>query len=126
MTDPNTNTNAPAEPEARGFPYLTVIATVATLFLFVGLIAIAYNSPNYLSDTKPAEPKADPATKLGEVRAKNQAILDGNPNAGAKMSVQAATAELLGKLRSEKDTLPFPMPEPPVTEAKVPELKKTN
>jgi len=121
MADPNTNSLN--EPEARGFPYLTVLATVATLFLFVGLIAIAYNSPNYLSDTKPAEPKADPATKLGEVRAKNQALLDGNPSAGAKMSVAEATAKLLGTLKSEKDTLPFPMPEPPIPPAPEPKKK---
>jgi hypothetical protein len=106
MADPNT------EPEAKGFPYLTVIATLATLFLFLGLMVIAYNSPNYLSDTKPAEPKADPAAKLSEVKAKNQAILDGNPSAGAKMSVGEATAKLLSTLKSEKDTLPFPTPEP--------------
>ena len=98
--------------EAKGFPFVTVLATLATLFLFVVLVAIAYNSPNYLSDTKPSEPKADPATKLNEVRSKNQAILDGNSNSGAKMSVGAATAELLGKLKSSKDTLPFPTPEP--------------
>jgi hypothetical protein len=110
-------------PEARGFPFVTVLATLATLFLFVALIAIAYNSPNYLSDAKPAgEPKIDAATKLAEVRSKNQAILDGNPNSGTKMSVKAATAELLGKLKSEKDALPFPLPEP--AQPPVPEAKK--
>lgn len=121
MADPNTN---PAtEPEAKGFPYLTVIATLAMLFLFVGLVVIAYNSPNYLSDTKSAEPKADPAVKLSEVRAKNQAILDGNPSAGAKMSVGEATAKLLSTLKSEKDALPFPMPEPPALPAPEPKKK---
>src|SRR5262245_49355058 len=108
------NQPPPPDVELRGFSFITVLATLATLFLFVALIAIAYNSPNYLSESKPVggEPKVDPATKLAEVRAKNQAILDGNPNSGTKMSVRAATAELLGKLKSEKDTLPFPMPEP--------------
>jgi hypothetical protein len=121
MADPSPN--APL-PEPKGFPFVTVLATFATLFLFVALIAVAYNSPNYLSDpAKPAaEPKADPATKLGEVRAKNQAILDGNPATGTKMSVRAATAELLGKLKNGKDTLPFPTPEP--AEPAAPEPKK--
>jgi hypothetical protein len=111
------------EVEPKGFPFVTVLATLATLFLFVALVAIAYNSPNYLSEPKPAgEPKADPATKLGEIRSKNQAILDGNPATGTKMSVNAATAELLGKLRSEKDTMPFPIPEP--AQPPAPEPKK--
>src|SRR5690242_8310281 len=102
-----------SEPETRRFPFVTVLATLATLFLFVGLMVIAYRSPNYLAEpTKPeGEPKLDPATKIAEVRAKNQAILDGNPATGTKMSVRHATAELLGKLKNEKDTLPFPMPE---------------
>ena len=114
-------TNPTPEPEAKGFPFVTVLATLTTLFLFVALVAIAYNSPNYLSDTKPAgEPKVDPATKLAEIKSKNQAILDGNPTTGTKMSVNAATAELLGKLKNAKDTLPFPMAEP----AQPPEPKK--
>jgi hypothetical protein len=113
--------NAPL-PEPKGFPFVTVLATFATLFLFVTLMVVAYRSPNYLSDPAKldAEPKADPATKLNEIRSKNQAILDGNPTTGTKMSVRAATAELLGKLKSEKDTLPFPMPEP----SQPPEPKK--
>jgi hypothetical protein len=99
--------------DRKGFPFLTVLATLATLFLFVALMMVAYKSPGYLNDAdQPAEPKLDPAAKLAEVRAKNQAILDGNPATGTKMSVQHATAELLGKLKSDKDTLPFPMPEP--------------
>jgi hypothetical protein len=123
MADTPNQTPSP-DVQPKGFPFVTVLATFATLFLFVVLIAIAYNSPNYLSDTKPAgEPKADPATKLGEVRAKNQAILDGNPTTGTKMSVRAATAELLSKLKSEKDTLPFPMPEPAQPPASEPKKK---
>lgn len=108
MADPIPPTQTP--PEAKGFPFLTVAASLATFFVFLGLMVLAYNSPNYLSETKTTEPKADPATKLGEIKAKNQALLDGQN--GAKMSVSAATAELLGKLHSEKDRLPFPAPEP--------------
>lgn len=100
------------EPEPRGFPFITVIATLITLFAFLGLMILAYNSPNYLGDTK-VEPKIDPATKLEEVRARNQAVLDAQPGSGAKMPVSEATARLLSTLKSEKDTLPFPMPEPP-------------
>jgi hypothetical protein len=112
VADPTTNASPDAE--ARGFPFITVLATLATLFLFVTLMVVAYRSPNYLTEpAKPeAEPRADPAMKLAEIQAKNRAILDGNPATGTKMSVRAATAELLGKLKSEKDTLPFPMPEP--------------
>jgi hypothetical protein len=115
--------NAPL-PEPRGFPVITVLATLATLFLFVALMVVAYRSPNYLTEPvrTDADPKADPATKLAEIRAKNQAILDGNPTTGTRMSVRAATAELLGKLKSEKDTLPFPMPEP--AQPPAPEPKK--
>ncbi len=101
----------PAAPEPGGFPFVTVALSFATFFVFVGLLALAYNSPNYLTETKP-EPRADPAVKLEELRAKNQAILDGSPGSGAKMSVGAATAELLGKLKTEKDRLPFPVAEP--------------
>ena len=123
MTEPP-SPNAPL-PEPKGFPFITVLATFATLFLFVALMVIAYKSPSYLADpAKPeAEPKTDPATKLAEIEAKNRAILDGNPTTGTKMSVRAATAELLGKLKSEKDTLPFPMPEPAPSAAPEPKKK---
>jgi hypothetical protein len=104
--------------EATGFPFVTAALTLATLFVFLGLIVLAYNSPNYLDEKKDAaEPKADPAVRLAEIRAKNQAALEG---AGAKMSVSAATAELLD--RAKKDgKLPFPV-EPPQPTA---EPKKT-
>jgi hypothetical protein len=74
---------------------------------------LVYRSPNYLGETK-TEPKVDPATKLDEVREKNQAVLDGKPGSGGRMSVSEATERLLDKLKSEKDTMPFPAPEPPV------------
>jgi hypothetical protein len=109
--------------EPKGFPFLTVLATVATLFLFVALMLVAYQSPNYLNEAAPpAEPKPDPSAKLAEVRSKNQAFLDGNPATGTKLSVKAATEELLGKLKTPKDTLPFPMPEP--AQPPAPEPKK--
>ncbi|MBX9640248.1 MAG: hypothetical protein K2X97_11115 [Mycobacteriaceae bacterium] len=117
MVEPNTNPLL--EPPAKGFPFVTVAASLATLFAFLGLMVLAYNSPNYLSETK-TEPKPDPAVKLAEVKARNQTLLDGKD--GAKMPVSAATAELLGKLKTEKDRLPFPAPAPPQPPA--PEPKK--
>lgn len=118
MTDSNQGLD---DTKPKPFPFITVLATLVTLFAFLGLMVLAYNSPNYLGETK-VEPKVDPAAKLDEVRARNQAALDGNSGSGAKMSVSAATSELLGKLKSEKDTLPFPKPEPPAQP--VPEPKK--
>src|SRR2546429_41190 len=110
MADP-TNPAASPDEGARGFPFVTALGAVAVLFLFVWLVARIYREPNPLGEQK-TEPRADPAAKLGEVRAKNQAVLDGNPGTGAKMSVGEATARLLGSLKTEKDTLPFPTPEP--------------
>ena len=81
------DTNDATPPAAKGFPCVTVAASLATFFAFLGLTLLAYHSPNYLTETKD-EPKPDPAVKLGEVKAKNQALLDGN---GAKMSMSAAT-----------------------------------
>ena len=100
------------EPKPKGFPFITVIATLITLFAFLGLSVLVYRSPNYLGEPK-VEPKTDPAAKLEDIREKNQAVLEGRPGSGAKMSVPEATDKLLGKLKSEKDTLPFPAPEPP-------------
>ena len=116
----DTTTNDAAEPEARGFPFFTAALTVAILFVFLGLTLVAYNSPQYFDEKKDAaEPKSDPAAKLAEIRAKNQAILDGN---GAKMSVAQATAELLDRAKQD-GKFPFPV-EPPPQPAPV-EPKKT-
>ena len=115
-TQPDTQ---PAE-EARGFPFLTAAVTLAILFVFLGLMVVAYQSPNYLEEKKDAaEPKADPATKLAEIRAKNQAALDG---AGAKMSVSAATADLLDRAKAD-GKLPFPVPMPAAPGAEPPKTK---
>jgi hypothetical protein len=103
-------TQSPNKP--KGFPIITVIATLITLFAFLGFTVLAYRSPNYLGETK-SEPKLDPATRLEEVREKNRAVLDGKPEGGGKMSVPEATDRLLFKLKNEKDKLPFPTPEPP-------------
>jgi hypothetical protein len=123
MDEKKTEMNDTTNVGQRRFPFLTVIATLITLFAFLGLMVLAYHSPNYLEETK-VEPKIDPTTKLNDLREKNQAVLEGNPGSGGKMSVSEATARLLGTLKSEKDTLPFPIPEPPAT--LTPETKQKN
>ncbi|MFO0822593.1 MAG: hypothetical protein U0792_05640 [Gemmataceae bacterium] len=109
--------DTPIESQSRGFPIVTAAATLAVLFLFLGVTVWVYRSPNYLDGPKPA-PTLDPVAKLKESKAKNDAVLAGS---GARMSVSAATKELLPKLKSEQDHLPFPAPEPP---APVAEPKK--
>ncbi|QJW94527.1 hypothetical protein [Frigoriglobus tundricola] len=114
MTDPNIdNANAPDQPQ--GFPFVTVAATLATLFVFLGLVVIAYRSPNGLDVPKADAPdaKGEPAVsagaKLDEVRARNEAALNG---VGAKMSQREARDALVSKLKGPSATLPFPTPEP--------------
>jgi hypothetical protein len=111
------------EPKPKAFPFVTVFATLIGLFAFLGLTVWVYRSPNFLGETK-SEPKVDPATKLEEVRERNQAVLDGKPGSGGKMSVSEATDRLLGTLKSEKDKMPFPTPEPPVQPAQETKAKK--
>ncbi len=122
MTAPDAdNANAPDKP--LGFPFVTVAATFATLFVFLGLVVIAYRSPNGLdvpnsgaTDAK-GEPKPDPGAKLDEVRARNEAALNG---VGAKMSQREARDALVSKLKGANDKLPFPTPEPVVPAAPTP------
>ncbi|MBA4066108.1 MAG: hypothetical protein C0501_20795 [Isosphaera sp.] len=111
MADPTPD--PPPAPAARGFPFLTAGAALAILFAFVGLVVWAYNSPNPLGGPK-AEPAPDPAAKLAEVKARNRALLDG---AGAKMSADAAAAELRARAKAD-GRLPFPIPEPAAPGAK--------
>ncbi|MBX9578688.1 MAG: hypothetical protein K2X87_00120 [Gemmataceae bacterium] len=98
--------------EPRGFPFVTALVALAGLFVFAGLVLVAYYSPHYFD--APAEPKADPAAKLADVRAKNQAVLDGT-DPTAKLSVGRATAEVLTFAEKAKDDknkagrLPFPV-----------------
>ncbi len=113
MTDADPNpTNAP-EPDRVGFPYLTVAASLAGLLLFAFLVLVAYNSPNYLRPGASAkvEPAADPATKLRDVRASNQAVLDGK-DPGVAMPVGRAVEELVAAANKD-DRLPFPVPPKP-------------
>jgi hypothetical protein len=121
MADTPSRTPEP-NPEPRGFPFATALAALVGLFLFAGLVLVAYYSPHYLD--APAEPKADPAAKLADVRAKNQAVLDGT-DPTSKLSVGRATAEVLTFAEKAKDDknkvgrLPFPV-EPKAAPAPAP------
>jgi hypothetical protein len=108
---------APAPGDAPGFPFATVLATLGGFFLFLALVLVAYYSPNYLGEPK-SEPKADPVGKLNEVRAKNQAVLDGK-DPGVKLSLPEATAEVLG-YAEKSNRLPFPVEPAPKADAKAP------
>ena len=117
MADTNTSPTAPAPGDTPGFPFATVLATLVGLFLFFALVLLAYYSPNYLGEPK-SEPKADPVGKLNEVRAKNQAVLDGK-DPGVKKSLADATDEVLAHTARTKDAnnphgrLPFPVEKAP-------------
>ena len=108
MADPNQDRN---EPEAKGFPFVTVLATLATLFLFVGLVVVAYNSPNYLSDTKPSRAEGRPG---GEAR-RGAGQEPGDPRRQRPRDEDVGRERDRGvarqRSRATKDTLPFPMPE---------------
>jgi hypothetical protein len=125
MPDDPQTTTAPAHPP--GFPFATAFATLAALFLFAGLVLVAYYSPNYLGGDR-IDPKPDPVAKLTEVQARNRAALDGT-DPGAKMPVSQATAEVLAHADKTKDEksqygrLPFPV-EPKAAPAAPPAEKK--
>jgi hypothetical protein len=112
-TSPNDN------PEQRpGFPFLTVAATLVTLFAFVGLMWLAYHRPDPLGPPTPTAPapegEAKSAPNLDEIKARNEAALGG---VGAKMPREEARARLLANLKTPNDKLPFPAPEPPAPPA---------
>lgn len=110
--------NSAMPTEKQRFPFVTVLAAGAVLFVFLGLMWLATQKQNPLehpkpdaADAKATEPKPDAATKLDEVKARNAAALDG---VGAKMSLPEAHGKLLGTLKGPNDKLPFPIQEPPV------------
>jgi len=112
-------TNAPPPPP--NFPFVTVAVAFAILFVFLGLMWFASQKENPLAEPAPtdakAEPKVDAGTKLDEVRARNQAALNG---VGAKMPLAEAHGKLVGSLKGPNDKLPFPTPEPAVVAAPAP------
>jgi hypothetical protein len=117
VSDANADNTSPPTPQGVSFPFWTVAAAFVTFFAFLALMWFAYQSSSPLAappaDTK-TEPKVDPAVKLDEVKARNQAALDG---VGAKMPLREAHGKLLGTLKGPNDKLPFPTPEPPVVAA---------
>lgn len=121
MTPDTDNANPP--PDAQRFPFVTVGATLGVLFVFLGLIWVAARKESPLDAPKPdgidakGEPKIDAGAKLDEVKARNEAALNG---VGAKMSRDEARGKLLGALKGPNDKLPFPTPEPPVAAAPAP------
>jgi hypothetical protein len=113
-TSPNDDTQ-----QRPGFPFLTVAATLVTLFAFVGLMWLAYREKDPLGPPTPTAPApegsdAKAAPNLEEIKARNEAALGG---VGAKMPREEARAKLLGKLKGPNDKLPFPAPEPPAPPA---------
>ncbi len=108
------------------FPYLTVLASVLTLFLFMALMLLVYYSSSAVTPSAPDDQEPlDPGRKLAEIKAKNQAILEGRPETGTQMSVDAAFEKLLNQLRSETDIMPFPKPLPlPPPDSKVKDKDK--
>ncbi|HEY1192290.1 MAG TPA: hypothetical protein VGE74_31990 [Gemmata sp.] len=117
----------PADPRPPRFPFVTVGAALGVLFAFLFLMWVVTTTEDRAdqqraADTK-AEPKPDPDTKLDEVKARNEAALNG---VGAKMSRDEARAALLAKLKGPNDKMPFPAlePAPPPAPKKDTEEKK--
>jgi hypothetical protein len=113
----NDATNSP------GFPYFTVIATLAALFLFLGVGIVVYRSPNYLGEA-PAVRSSDAAEKLNAVQTRNQAVLDGTAP-GVRMPMHEAAEKLSAEANMTKSAtakhgrVPFPI-EPKIPEKKDP------
>ena len=128
MSDTPDSPPSPAAGPDR-FPVATVIATLLGLFLFFGLVLVAYFSPNYLGDFR-GEAKTDAVAKLKDVQARNQVVLDG-ADPSVKLSVAKATVEVLASAAKTKDSknpqgrLPFPIaPSTPVVTSPTPAEKK--
>lgn len=121
-----TPSTAPDADRSPGFPFITVGAAFGVLFAFLFLMWLVTNRESALEAMKAtdanAAPKPDAATKLDEVRARNEAALNG---VGAKMSRDEAHSKLLAGLKGPTDKLPFPAPGPvPPAAAKKDEPKK--
>ena len=113
-------------PTPTNFPFVTVAVTLATLFVFLGLMWLAAQKENPLAEPSTDakdEQKAEPRPKLDEIKARNYKALEG---VGAKMSLADAHGKLLGTLKGPNDKLPFPTPEPPVVTAPAPKKDDKN
>lgn len=110
----NQGANAPRSPGTPRFPFVTVGAALGVLFAFLFLMWFVTARENLAeaqraADVQKDQPKPDAATKLDEVKARNEAALNG---VGAQMSRDEARGKLLSKLKGPNDRMPFPMPEP--------------
>jgi hypothetical protein len=106
MADTNENTTL----QHQSFPFITVGATLGVLFVFLLLMWIAARKENPLETPKPEASEAKVVPNLEEIKARNEAALNG---VGGKMSREEARGKLLTKLKTPNDKLPFPTPEPP-------------
>lgn len=102
------------EPRTPRFPFVTVGAALGVLFAFLFLMWFVTARENAAEaqravDAQKDQPKPDAATKLDEVKARNEAALNG---VGAPMSRDEARGKLLSKLKGPNDQMPFPKPEP--------------
>ncbi len=103
---------SPREGDDHRFPFVTVGAAAGVLFAFLFLMWFVTTIPNAPDASKTdakGEPKPDAAAKLDEVKARNEAALNG---VGAKMPRDKARGDLLGTLKGPNDKMPFPTPEP--------------
>ena len=113
MNSPISNENGIAPEQLVAFPYFTALASLAGLFLFVGLVLLFYNLPNPLVESRP-EQHLDPVEKFKAVRSRNEPMLDGT-DPTVKMSNGESTAALLDRAAKSKNVesphgrLPFPM-----------------
>ena len=76
MNPLNSNENGIAPEWQPGFPYFTALASLASLFLFVGLVLLIYDLPNPLVESRPDQ-QLDPVDKLEAVRSRNEPALNG-------------------------------------------------
>ena len=113
MNPSNLNENGTSPERPAGFPYFTALATLASLFLFFGLVLLFYDLPNPLVESRP-EQHLDPVEKFKAVRSRNEPMLDGT-DPTVRMSNGESTAALLDRAAKSKNVesphgrLPFPV-----------------
>lgn len=113
MNSPISNENGTAAERPSGFPYITALAALAGLFLFVGLVLLLYDLPNPLIESQP-EQQSDPVAKFEAVRSRNVPVLNGT-DPTVRMSNGESTAALLDRAAKSKNVeaphgrLPFPV-----------------
>lgn len=103
----------PAANEPKGFPFVTVGASLGVLFAFLALTVLVPRWTSFMERTpdgatKAAEPALDAAAKLSDIRARNEGALNG---VGAKMPLREAHGKLIGTLKGPNDVMDFPKPE---------------